>query len=240
MRRNTSIIALMSLVLCVTSSVVGADHQVTIHRDTWGVPHIYADSPASGAYGLGYAQAEDRLLDIYSAIHTGMGTMAEHFGPQYAEQDYIMRLCRNEANAKKSIATMPAHLRAMVESFTAGVQAYIDEHPEEVPEYAVKIEPWQILTIGRAMMLRWPLGTINDEKDEEPNSKRPPMGSNEWAVSPSRSADNVPILLSDPHLTWEGLAVLYEARVHAGDVHMNGYFLIGSPLLAIGHNQQVG
>ena len=240
MRRDTSIIALMSLVLCVTSSVVGADHQVTIHRDTWGVPHIYADSPASGAYGLGYAQAEDRLHDIYSAIHTGMGTMAEHFGPQYAEQDYIMRLCRNEANAKKSIATMPAHLRAMVESFTAGVQAYIDEHPEEVPEYAVKIEPWQILTIGRAMMLRWPLGTINDEKDEEPNSKRPPMGSNEWAVSPSRSADNVPILLSDPHLTWEGLAVLYEARVHAGDVHMNGYFLIGSPLLAIGHNQQVG
>ena len=66
------------------------------------------------------------------------------------------------------------------------------------------------------------------------------MGSNQWAVSPKRSADGSAILLSDPHLTWEGLAVLYEARVHAGDLHMNGYYLIGSPMLAIGHNKSVG
>lgn len=239
MRLGSFILAAMSLVSCVTSLASGAEPHVTIHRDTWGVPHIYADSPASGAYGLGYAQAEDRLHDIYMSIRTGTGTMAEFFGPKLVEQDYIMRLCKNEEIAKKSLATMPAHLRTMIESYTAGVQAYIDEHPEEVPEFAVKLEPWQILTVSRAMMLRWPLGTINDEKDEKPN-QRPPMGSNEWAVSPSRSADNVPILLSDPHLTWEGLAVLYEARVHAGDVHMNGYFLIGAPLLGIGHNQHVG
>ena len=97
-----------------------------------------------------------------------------------------------------------------------------------------------MLTIGRAMILRWPLGTINDEKNRAPKDKRPPMGSNEWAVSPSRSADKVAILLSDPHLTWEGLAVLYEARVHAAELQMNGFFLIGSPILAIGHNQHVG
>lgn len=70
--------------------------------------------------------------------------------------------------------------------------------------------------------------------------RRPAERSNQWVVAPSRSADNVPILLTDPHLTWEGLAVLYEARVHAGDLHMNGYFLIGSPLVGIGHNQHVG
>ena len=55
-----------------------------------------------------------------------------------------------------------------------------------------------------------------------------------------RTADRIPILLTDPHLTWEGLAVLYEARVHAGDLHMNGYFLIGSPIVGIGHTQHVG
>ncbi len=38
---------------------------VTIYRDTWGVPHIYAKTPGEGAYGLGYAQAQDRLDDIY-------------------------------------------------------------------------------------------------------------------------------------------------------------------------------
>lgn len=231
---------MVSLVSTSTASLTAADRQVTIHRDKWGVPHVYADTAANGAYGLGYAQAEDRLDDIYMSIRTGTGTMAEAFGPKYVEEDYMMRLCRNGDLAQKSLLTMPPNIRALVENFTAGIQAYVDEHPDQVPEYAVKIEPWKILTIGRAMILRWPLGTIDDEKNKVPNVKRPPMGSNEWAVAASRSADHVPILLSDPHLTWEGLSVLYEARVHAGDLHMNGYFLVGSPIMAIGHNQRVG
>ena len=234
------ILLISTLGLSTCGGLIAAERNVTIHRDKWGVPHIYANSAADGAYGLGYAQAEDRLSDIYTAIRTGRGTMAEAFGPEFVEQDYMMRLCRNDEIAQKSLAKMPAHLRAIVDDFTAGVQAYVDEHPSEVPDFAVKLESWKIMTIGRAMVLRWPLGTLNDEKNRVAGTKRPPMGSNEWAVAPSRSADNVPILLSDPHLTWEGLAVMYEARVHAGDLHMNGFFLAGSPVMGIGHNQHVG
>jgi acyl-homoserine-lactone acylase len=89
------------------------------------------------------------------------------------------------------------------------------------------------------MILRWPLGTIRDDLGKAPVRPKPAAGSNQWAVSPQRSADKSAILLSDPHLTWEGLAVLYEARFHGGNLHMNGYYLIGSPMLAIGHNQRV-
>ena len=240
MRRYLTAFVILTVYSFVSDSAVAADRKVTLHRDKWGVPHIYAETSADGAYGLGYAQAEDRLNDIYTSIRTGTGTMAEAFGPKYVEEDYLMRLCRNSELAKNSLTTMPPHLRAIVENFTAGIQAYVDEHPKEVPDFAVKIEPWKILTIGRAMILRWPLGTLNDEKNKVPQTKRPPMGSNEWVVAPSRSADKVPILLSDPHLTWEGMSVLYEARVHAGELHMNGFFLIGSPIMAIGHNQHVG
>ena len=240
MRFVCLILAIASSLGMTTVGLHAADRQVKIHRDKWGVPHVYADTDTNGAYGLGYAQAEDRLDDIYMSIRTGTGTMAEAFGSKYVEVDYMMRLCRNGELAKKSLLTMPAKLKELVENFTAGIQAYVDEHPDQVPEYAVKIETWKILTIGRAMALRWPLGTINDDKNRAGNVKRPPMGSNEWVVAPSRSADHVPILLSDPHLDWEGLSVLYEARVHAGDLHMNGYFLVGSPIMAIGHNQRVG
>lgn len=241
MRISRNFFAVVVLIT-LSSNVIAAERKVTIHRDKWGVPHVYADTAADGAYGLGYAQAEDRLGDIYTAIRTGMGTMAEFFGPGLVEQDYIMRLCRNNDIAKKSMANMPPHLKAIIESFTAGIQAYVDEHPGDIPEFAVPLEPWKILTVNRAMSLRWPLGEINDEKNRpaKPEPQRPPMGSNEWAVAPSRSADKVPILLSDPHLTWEGLAVLYEARVHAAELQMNGYFLMGSPLVGIGHNRHVG
>lgn len=223
-----------------TSTAQAADNEVTIHRDTWGVPHIYADTAAAGAWGLGYAQAEDRLADIYTGVRTGMGTLSEVFGKGMVEHDYLMRLCRNSEMSKKTWRELPDHLRELMTSFTQGIQAYADAHPDEVPPHAVPLEPWMLLTIGRTMVLRWPLGAINDDLNNDGPRPRPAMQSNEWVVSPSRSADGIPILLSDPHLTWEGLAVMYEARVHAGDLHMNGYFLIGTPVLAIGHNQHVG
>ena len=80
-----------------------AKRSVTIYRDTWGVPHIYAKTAADGAYGLGYAQAQDRLDDIYIAFRTGLGRLCEAFGKDKdrLQQDYIMRVCQNEELAKK-------------------------------------------------------------------------------------------------------------------------------------------
>jgi acyl-homoserine lactone acylase PvdQ len=38
--------------------------QVTIYRDTYGVPHIYAPTDAACVFGLMYAQAEDNFWRI--------------------------------------------------------------------------------------------------------------------------------------------------------------------------------
>ena len=212
---------------------------VTIYRDEWGVPHIYADTDRGAAFGMGYAQAEDRLDDIYVALRTGLGKMSEAFGTGYEEQDYAMRLLKNEELAKEYMETAPEHLAAIAEGFVGGVNAYLAENPDAQPEFALDIEPYMLLTVGRAMILRWPLGTVQDEikrKSDGPIDG----GSNQWAVAPSRSADGEAILLTDPHLTWEGLAVFYEARVRGDKLHMNGFFLMGSPLMAFGHNENVG
>ncbi len=214
--------------------------QVTLYRDTWGVPHVYADSEAAAMYALGYAQAEDRLEDIYLAIRTAIGRMAEVKGKSMVEQDYIMRLAHNDTLHQPYLEKAPEALRENLKSFVAGVQAYIDQHPDEARDVALKIEPWHPLAVGRAMILRWPLGTIMDDLKNGGERVQPAMGSNQWAVSPSRTTDGSAMLMSDPHLTWEGLAVLYEARFHGGDLHMNGYYLIGSPMMGIGHNLQVG
>jgi len=59
-------------------------------------------------------------------------------------------------------------------------------------------------------------------------------------VAKERSAEGVPILLTDPHLTWEGMAVFYEAHVFGDPIQMQGFFIVGSPLLGLGHNGHVG
>lgn len=248
-----AMVPLRSLLTLTILFVASADHaviaapqeqlspkQVTLYRDTWGVPHVYADSEAAAMYALGYAQAEDRLEDIYLAIRTAIGRMAEVKGKSMVEQDYIMRLAHNDTLHQPYLEKAPEALRENLKSFVAGVQAYIDQHPDEARDVALKIEPWHPLAVGRAMILRWPLGTIMDDLKNGGERVQPAMGSNQWAVSPSRTTDGSAMLMSDPHLTWEGLAVLYEARFHGGDLHMNGYYLIGSPMMGIGHNLQVG
>lgn len=214
--------------------------EATLIRDTWGVPHAMGDTEPAAFFALGYAQAEDRLADIYTAIRTATGRLAEVQGDSVLEQDYLMRVSGNDLIHAEYLKTAPPHLQANVAAFTDGIKAYIAEHPDEAADIAVDVEPWHPLAIGRAMILRWPIGTIMGDLRNEEERARPAAGSNQWAVSPARTADGSAILLSDPHLTWEGLAVLYEARVHAGDLHACGYYLIGSPMLAIGHNARVG
>lgn len=233
----SSLVALVALTLPCAASFAA---EARLVRDTWGVPHAFGDTEAAAFFALGYAQAEDRLEDIYVAIRTAIGRLAEVQGESVLEQDYLMRLTGNDVLHETYLRTAPANLRANVEAFTAGIKAYIAEHPDEAADVAIEVEPWHPLAVGRAMILRWPIGTIMGDLRNAEERARPAAGSNQWAVSPARSADGSAILLSDPHLTWEGLAVLYEARLHAGDLHACGYYLIGSPMLAIGHNQRVG
>lgn len=210
---------------------------VTVYRDTWGVPHVFAKTMAEAAYGLGYAQAEDRLEDLYMNIRTATGTMAEAFGPDHVQRDYLIRLVRNAERCQAYWETAPDYLKALGDNFMAGVRTYLEEHPEESPEFATELEGWHCAAIARAMILQWPIGTVFDDlrnKDEAP-----PFGSNGWAVSPSRSAEGCAILVTDPHLTWEGMAVFYEARIHTEDHDSSGFFLVGCPLVALGHNAHV-
>jgi len=225
------------LMLCWTVPAHAAPGKATLYRDTWGVPHIYADTLPDGLYALGYAQAEDRLEDIYRNVRTATGTMAEAFGPKHVETDYILQLVRNAELCEEYWKTAPEHVRQGADSFMRGVQAYVDEHPEKKPEFATELYGWQCAAIGRAMILQWPLGTIED--DLKNKDQAPPFGSNAFAVAPSRSADGCAILMTDPHLTWEGMAVFYEVRLHAGGQDMCGYCLVGSPLPALGHNAHV-
>src|SRR5690606_38273543 len=108
----------------------------------------------------------------------------EAHGKEYVDQDYIMRLVKNPEVCQEQFGKLPANLQQILISFVAGIDAYSEEHPEKVPATALDLEPWQLLSIGRAMIMRWPLGNIQDDlknAERSGNPQRPPMQSNEWA-----------------------------------------------------------
>ncbi len=212
--------------------------EVTIYRDNWGVPYIYAASDPAAAYGLGYCQAEDRLGDLFTNVRTALGSMSEAFGEKWVDQDYGIRMIKLPQRCEEGYAKSSPEVKAIAEAFVAGVNAYVAEHPEKKPEWALELQPWHLSAIGQAMISRWPLGQIQDELNNTQNAND--LGSNQWSVAASRSAENCPILLTDPHLTWEGMAVFYEANVVGKELEMRGFFMVGSPFLALGHNGDVG
>lgn len=68
----------------------------------------------------------------------------------------------------------------------------------------------------------------------------PVLGSNNWAVGPSRSATGNPILAGDPHLDLSLPSIWYEAHlVVPGELDVYGVTIPGTPAITIGFNRDV-
>ena len=178
---------LLAIACCIPSNSALKAQQAELIRDTWGVPHVISESETAAMFAFGYAQAEDRLEDIYLAVRTGVGRMAEIQGPSALDQDYLMRLTHNDTLHAAYLQKSPEQVRRNLEAFTNGIRAYINEHPDEAKSVAIDIEPWHPLAVGRAMILRWPIGTVLDDLKMLPNARNRPQ-----ARTSGRSLQNDP------------------------------------------------
>lgn len=213
--------------------------KVTILRDEFGVPHIFADTPAGAAFGSGYAQAEDRLEEMMRNYRKAEGTMAEVFGEEWFRHDYIQRVFRHRQVAEQHYGELDPKVRATLEAFQAGVRKFMQEHPDQVPPWAPKLEPWQLIALGRFIIWGWPLGEAGGDLRRagiEPDPV-PYHGSNEWLLAPSRTAMHAPIAVVDPHLSWYGEFRFYELRVYGGELAYSGATIVGIPFPSLGHSR---
>ncbi len=134
---------LRRVVFALVFGVLGASpcrsetpQEATIYRDTWGVPHIYAESEEAAAYAHGYAQAQDRLPDVLAAYLVAVGRAAGVFGPDLVETDIVATIARHEETARTRYPELSAQTRRLIEAFVAGIRAYMRDHPGAVPSWA--------------------------------------------------------------------------------------------------------
>jgi len=237
------LIAIASCTL-LTSAVLPPQVQngekVEILRDEYGVPHIFAATPAAAAFGSGYAQAEDRLEELLRNYRRAEGTMAEAFGEEYLRSDYWQRVWRHRDLAQQHYKDLDPQLRAVYEAFQAGVKKFMSEHPEQVPAWAPKLEPWQIVALGRYIIWAWPEDEVRADLKRagiDPESPTSYRGSNEMILGPSRTAMHVPIAIVDPHVSWYGERRWYEMRIYGGELNSAGVTIAGMPFPVLGHNR---
>lgn len=129
--------------------------QVTIHRDTFGVPHIFGKTDAAVVFGLAYAQCEDNFWQLESDYINALGRAAELEGERALTRALTYRLFEIERLSKAEYDRLPANLRALCDAFAAGVNHFIAHRletkpPETKPRLLVGLEGWQVLAFARS------------------------------------------------------------------------------------------
>jgi penicillin G amidase len=108
-----------------TQKLAGLEQPVTVIRDTWGVPHIYAQNQHDMFFAQGYATAQDRLFQMELWKRAGQGTLAEILGATFLQRDIGARLLRYRGDMAREYASYAPDGKQILEAFTDGINAYI-------------------------------------------------------------------------------------------------------------------
>lgn len=144
-------LAVLALLLAAHSALAA---DVTILRDTWGTPHVFAADDASAMFGLGYAAAEDRAFQMYYTQRFMQGRLAELIGDRKKEtrretavdSDRWNRTCNWYAAAQAATHRLSPRTLALLQAYSDGVNHYLttrqaDLHPL-FAELGLEPEPW--------------------------------------------------------------------------------------------------
>ena len=121
-------VAACSLIAC--SDPVDDTPQIEVFVDAAGVPHIYAPDDASLFWAAGYVQAEARLAQMMMVRRRALGRQAELLGAGKVDEDELSRLMNfRDLGARDMERLEREHPEdfALIESWVAGVNAYIAE-----------------------------------------------------------------------------------------------------------------
>ena len=239
-----------------------AKYDVTIYRDSWGVPHIFGETDAAAAFGLAYAHAEDDLANIQEALLATRGELARERGMSAAPIDFMVRLFRMRKIVKERYQSdLSGEARAVCEAYADGINTYAALHPGERIDYLYPVTGQDVIAgfvlktpffFNLDGVMRWLMREEKPDRIAAGSAEETALassggemwqsvGSNAFAISPLRTADGSTFFSSNSHQPWHGPLAWYEAHVHSEEGwDMVGGLFPGMPVIALGHNRHLG
>ena len=145
-----------------TLTLPGLQDEVTVYRDEYGVPHIYAQNQDDLFFTQGYVTAQDRFWQMEFWRHISMGRISEIAGEATVEQDKFIRTMGWNRMAEEYIdyyEQESPEFMAILDIYSAGINAYIDENRDNLPLQFqilnVVNEPWEIETWQPVHTIAW-------------------------------------------------------------------------------------
>src|SRR4051812_26393663 len=119
---------------------------ITIIRDTWGIPHVYGKTDADAVFGVVYEQAEDDFNRVETNYINAMGRLAEAEGEKEIWRDLRMKLFVDPDTLKMLYGKSPAWLKTLMVAWADGLNYYLYKHPDVHPRVVTHFEPWMALS----------------------------------------------------------------------------------------------
>ncbi len=134
---------------------------VSISRNELGIPHVKAANQQDALFALGYAVAEDRLIQMHYIRRLAAGRLSEIAGPEMLESDKLMRLVGMERISRNLVQTLDSETLQLLEAYAAGVNCYMENlrRPLEARLAGFELELWKPADSLLLMrLLGWGLG----------------------------------------------------------------------------------
>lgn len=228
--------------------------KVTIIRDDFGVPHIYAKTDADAVFGMLYAQSEDDFNRVERNYIWATGRLAEVEGEQALYSDLRARLYMTVDEAKAAYASSPDWIKALCDAFADGVNFYLYTHPDVEPRLLTHFEPWMPMFFSEGS-IGGDIESVSAEGIEQfygggnqldnlRSSPQPlrtfkePSGSNGFAIAGELTESGDAMLLINPHTSF-----FFRGEIHVvSEEGLNAYGAVtwGQFFVYQGFNENTG
>ncbi|MEO7924761.1 MAG: penicillin acylase family protein [Chitinophagaceae bacterium] len=219
---------------------------ITIARDSFGVPHIFAPTDPEVAYGIAWAHAEDDFETLQLVVLSGKAKLGTGIGKKGAEADYVINLLRCRRTVDEQWNTLSPDFLALIKGYVQGLNAYAKAHPQEVKykqafpfderEYMTAVVFSTSLFCGVDNILPQILG---GKIATLPGFN--PQGSNAFAMNSIKTTTGESFLAINAHQPQEGPVAFYEAHLQSEQGwNMLGGLFPGGCLIFHGTNEYLG
>lgn len=213
--------------------------ETEIAWDTWGVPHITANTVEELFFAQGWAQMHNHANLILELYGSSRGKGAEYWGQEKLQNDILIHTLGFDELADEWRENQDPEQKIINKAFIDGMNAYAKAHPEALDEKNKVVLP--LTTKDANMHAMYVIFTrFIGGNDLGRVQQWPDLGSNAYAISPKRSASGNAMLVQNPHLPWWKEFLFFESHLNLNGKNMYGSTLVGYPGIAIGFNKNLG
>lgn len=220
--------------------------KITIARDEYGVPHIFAETDPEVAYGLAWASCEDLFPTMQEMLYAGKGCAGRYNGKDGAGRDYLTHLLGIRELVEERYETdISEDFKRYLEGYCAGVNAWVEKNKktEKYVKKAFPIEPKDVVAsyVFSLSVISGAHKPIQKIRGGKLDGESVPMGSNAFAMNSNFTEDGNTYLAVNPHMPFDGPFSFYEAHLNSEEgLNILGGLFPGGVCIFLGSNENLG